>query len=100
MVNIKHGIYSDPCWSLYHSCFKYSIVASYLLAFFLGIVIEGKLLIGNLDILENGHSYEQSITYDPQDSTMTISVPAHNDIDASTLIIHHPTVSLNIFEVT
>jgi len=55
-------------------------------------IIDAKLLTGNLDILENGHSYKQSSTYNPEDSTLTISVPAHNDIDASTVIMHEPSV--------
>ena len=56
------------------------------------VAVKANLFTGNLDILEDGHSYRQSITYDSDDSTLMISVPAHNDKDASIVILHHSSV--------
>ena len=55
----------------------------------------GQILGTDLRIKEHGAEYNERIEYDPVTKAVTYQVPQHNDIMASTTIIHKPTVQLS-----
>ena len=52
----------------------------------------GQNLVADLHISEHGAEYNERVEYDPITKAVTYQVPKHNDIVASTTIIHKPTV--------
>merc|ERR1711953_1142955 len=58
----------------------------------------GQNLVADLHISEHGADYNQRVEYDPITKAVTYQVPKHNDIMASTTIIHKPTDSVLEFD--
>ena len=52
----------------------------------------GHSLEADLHVSEHGAEYNETIEFDPITKAVTYQVPQHNDIMASTTIIHKPTV--------
>ena len=73
------------------------MLANLAKVFLLCGVLGSEVLKTSLDIEEDGHHYQQTMEYDPLTMALTISVPAHNSIDASTVIIHKQSVIILFF---
>jgi len=62
-----------------------------LLSAFAGVLChQGPQFKSQIEINEHGASYHQTVEYDQLTNALTITVPKHHDIDASTVIIHKP----------
>jgi hypothetical protein len=57
---------------------------------FLGQQEGGNGFKTQIKIEENGMKYHQTVEYDPVTTAVTITVPKHGDISASTVIMHKP----------
>merc|ERR1712203_550055 len=58
----------------------------------------GQNLGADLHISEHGADYNERVEYDPITKAVTYQVPKHNDIVASTTIIHKPTDTMGEFD--
>merc|ERR1711953_1362416 len=58
----------------------------------------GQNLVADLHISEHGADYNERVEYDPITKAVTYQVPKHNDIMASTTIIHKPTDTMVEFD--
>jgi len=58
----------------------------------------GQNLVADLHISEHGAEYNERVEYDPITKAVTYQVPKHNDIMASTTIIHKPTDTMVEFD--
>merc|ERR1711953_950040 len=58
----------------------------------------GQNLVADLHISEHGAEYNERVEYDPITKAVTYQVPKHNDIVASTTIIHKPTDTMVEFD--